>query len=202
MIRTIESESGGSTCSAGSVAYARQRARRHMVICDAHTPTGGVRRGGQTPFRRARVSGCAIAEVAVSLPRPFSGSDTPTSSIRRAKWAVTPEWLSCDHLPTWVEFDNFGATNPGQTSTALSSGLGRKITWFATTPKPSATIGCVRVGVAQGQRSIAHLEMPGSRCCHPGPRRSPLVLGETQSAAGPNGFNHEETIRELWGTTP
>ena len=46
-----------------------------------------------------------------------------------------------------------------------------------------------------------HLQMPGSRVMTPRQARRPaLVLGQYSSAACPQGFNTEATIRELWGT--
>jgi hypothetical protein len=184
-------------------AYARANARRHMVICDAHTPTGGYVEAGKLLFD-AHAFPLRIAEVA---GQPFRGvlevgySD---SLYLRSKGGVTPSGWSCDHLPYLVEFDNFGSNNPGHTSTAPFIWGWDEITWFATQTEADRN-DWLRYAWKwlHDTDPIAHLEMPGSRVLSPGAGGGPRwYWANTMSAACPMGFNTEATIRELWGTGP
>jgi hypothetical protein len=182
-------------------AYAREHARRHLLICDAHTPTGGYVENGKLlfdfhsfPLRIAEVPG-----------EPFKGvlkvgySD---SIFGRSKGGITPSGWSCEHLPFLVEFDNFGRSNPGHPSKSPFIWGWDEITWFALMPEGERNQWLryawdwVRKTDPNG-----HLEMPGSRVLTPGTPDGPRwYWANTRSAACPNGFNTEETIKSIWGT--
>jgi len=182
-------------------AYARQHARRHMVICDAHTPTGGYVEAGRLLFD-VHAFPLRIAEVA---GQPFKGVlkvGYADSLYTKSKGGVTPSGWSCDHLPYLVEFDNFGSNNPGQTSSAPFIWGWDEITWFATQPEADRN-DWLRYAWKwlQDNDPIAHLEMPGSRVLSPGAAGGPRwYWANTMSAACPTGYNTEAIIRELWGT--
>jgi hypothetical protein len=184
-------------------AYANQHARRHLVICDAHTPTGGYVESGKLLFD-AHAFPLRIAEVA---GMPFQGVlqvGYADSLYNRSKGGITPSGWSCEHLPYLVEFDNFGSNNPGQSSQAPFIWGWDEITWFALLPEAerNAWLRYAYQWLAQTE-PIAHLQMPGSRIMTPGPGGGPKwYWANTQSAACPTGFNTEATIRELWGAQP
>ena len=184
-------------------AYARANARRHMVICDAHTPTGGYVEGGKLLFD-AHAFPLRIAEVA---GQPFKGVlkvGYADSLYTKSKGGITPSGWSCDHLPYLVEFDNFGSSSPGQSSTAPFIWGWDEITWFAT---QSATDRDDWLRYASkwlhDNDPVAHLEMPGSRVLSPGAAGGPRwYWANTMSPACPTGSNTEAIIREIWGTGP
>lgn len=182
-------------------AYAHQHARRHLLICDAHTPTGGYVEDGRLlldfhsfPLRIAEVAG-----------QPYKGVlkiGYADSIYKRSKGGITPSGWSCEHLPYLVEFDNFGAHNPGQPGRAPFIWGWDEITWFALLPEGERNDWLryawkwLRENDPNG-----HLEMPGSRVLRPGKGRNPgWYWANSRSAACPEGFNTEGTIKELWGT--
>jgi hypothetical protein len=181
-------------------AYAHQHARRHMVLCDAHTPTGGYVEGGKLlldfhafPLRIAEVSG-----------QPYKGVlkvGYADSLYTRSKGGITPSGWSCDHLPYLVEFDNFGSHMPGMSSQAPFIWGWDEITWFALQAESDRN-NWLRYAWQWLPTAdpVAHLEMPGSRVLSPGPAGGPKwYWANTQSSACPNGFNTEATIRAIWG---
>ena len=181
-------------------SYAAKNARRHMLICDSHVPSGGLVRDGQ------------LLMDFHSFPlRIKEQPDKPQEAILelgfsdgiygRSKGGLTPSGWSCEHLPYLVEIDNWGASrHPGE---AKQGGIWvwgyDEITWFA----------------HQGERYRAdwlryasdwvrktdpagHLQMPGSRTM-----RSPLdgkrwYYANGPSPAVPEGLGDEVAIRAIW----
>jgi hypothetical protein len=182
--------------------YAHSHARRHLIICDAHTPTGGYVEEGKLLFD---FHSFPLRIVGVTN-KPYEGIlqvGYADSIFKRSKGGVTPSGWSCEHLPFLVEFDNFGRRNPGQPSKSPFIWGWDEITWFALLPETERDDWLryawkwVRETDANG-----HLEMPGSRVMSPGSPGGPhWYNANTRSDACPNGFNTEETIKELWGTS-
>ena len=90
--------------------------------------------------------------------------------------------------------------NPGQPSKAPFIWGWDEITWFALLPEKErndwlrSAWKWVRDIDANG-----HLQMPGSRVLSPGMADAPRwYWANTRSEACPNGFNTEETIKEIW----
>jgi hypothetical protein len=182
-------------------AYARDHARRHFLVCDAHTPTGGYVEDGKLLFDFHSFP-LRIAEVA---DHPYQGvlrvgySD---SLYLRSKGGVTPSGWSCEHLPYLAEFDNFGRSNPGKPSKSPFIWGWDEITWFALMPEAERN-DWLRYAWKwlKATDPDGHLQMPGSRVLTPGKPDAPRwYWANTRSDACPRGFNTEETIRELWGT--
>ncbi len=94
--------------------YAKKRARRHFVLADAHTPSGGIVHKGELMFDFH------------SFPsRPKSVKDKPHQAVLekgfsdsiygRSKGGRAPSGWSCNALPYIVELDNFGSSDhPGE----------------------------------------------------------------------------------------
>ncbi len=183
-------------------AYAHEHARRHLLLCDAHAPTGGFVEAGKLLFD---FHSFPLRIVGVTN-EPYHGMlqvGYADSIFNRSRGGVTPSGWSCEHLPYIVEFDNFGNNHPGQPSNSPFIWGWDEITWFALTPETDRNAwlryawNWVRATDPNG-----HLEMPGSRVLRPGKTEGPnWYWANTRSAACPNGFNTEATIRELWGTT-
>ena len=181
-------------------AYARQHARRHFLICDAHTPTGGYVENSKLLFDFHSFP-LRIVEV---TNQPYKGVlqvGYADSIFKRSKGGFTPSGWSCEHLPYLVEFDNFGRSNPGKPSKSPFIWGWDEITWFALLPEKERNewLHYAWKWVKETD-SIGHLEMPGSRVLSPGTPDGPRwYWANTQSDACPNGFNTESTIKEIWG---
>jgi hypothetical protein len=184
-------------------AYARTHARRHMLLCDAHTPGGGLVRDGRLlldfhafPLR--------IKEV----------PDTPQTAVLelgfsdglygRSKGGITPSGWRCEHLPYLVEFDNYGVSSgPGQSN----QGHGGfdwiwgydEITWFAHQARAYRS-DWLRYAVGWIHRvdTNAHLEMPGSRTMTSPLDHKKWYYANDSSAAVPQGLGDEAAIYAIW----
>ena len=181
-------------------AYARKHARRHFLLCDAHTPTGGYVEDGKLLFDFHSFP-LRIVEVA---DHPYQGvlkvgySD---AIFLRSQGGVTPSGWSCEHLPYLVEFDNFGRSNPGKPSKPPFIWGWDEITWFALLPEAERNqwLRYAWKWVKETDPN-GHLQMPGSRVMTPGKPDAPRwYWANTRSDACPQGFNTEATIKELWG---
>jgi hypothetical protein len=189
--------------------YAARKARRHYVICDAHTPKGGPVVDGKLlldfhafPLRLKEVAGSpqqAILEVGYS-----------DSLYGRSNGGIAPSGWKCRHLPYLVEFDNFGGTRtPGQPSQAQGPSIFTwgydEITWFAHQPEAyrNQWLRYAWNWLKQNDPN-GFLEMPGFRMLTNGPadpengRRIATYIADTESAACPRGFNQEVTIKAIW----
>jgi len=126
-------------------SYAAQHSRRHLVLCDAHVPSGG--------------------------------------------------------LPYLVEVDNWGASDrPGQPHVGGCWVWGYdEISWFAHQSQDYRNRwlryawNWVREHDPNG-----FLQMPGSRCLHSPVDGQWWYFANMPSAAVPDGFGQEDTIREIW----
>lgn len=181
-------------------SYAKEHARRHFVLCDAHVPHGGLVREGKLlldfhsfPLR--------VEEVA---DRPKEGRLTlgfVDSIYGRSKGGITPSGWSCEHLPYLVEFDNYGRSkSPGE------AGMGRywvwgwdEITWFSQQPENyrNEWLGYASRWIREND-SAGHLQMPGIRCLSGAAGGKRWYYVNQPSAAIPDGFGQEAAIRNLW----
>jgi hypothetical protein len=182
-------------------AYAQRNARRHFVICDAHTPTGGIIEAGHLLFD-AHSFPLRISEVPDQPLKGILQVGYTDSLFTRSKGGITPSGWSCDHLPFLAEFDNFGGRNQGQTSKGTIFIWGYdEITWFSVLPEAERNqwLHYAWKWIRETDPN-AHLQMPGSRVITAarnsgGPR---WYWANTRSDACPSGSNTEETIKEIW----
>jgi hypothetical protein len=181
-------------------AYAAKHARRHMVLCDGHVPSGGLVADGKLlldfhsfPLR--------IMEVPDKPQDAILKVGFSDGIYGRSKGGPTFSGWSCEHLPYLVEIDNFGVSKqPGKPNAGGIWIWGYdEITWFAQQPDTYRnTWLCYGYDWVRKTDPAAHFEMPGSRTL-----RSPLdgkrwYYANTKSPATPEGFGQEETIREIW----
>jgi hypothetical protein len=181
-------------------AYAAAHARRHVVLCDGHVPSGGLVRDGKLllDFHSfpLRIMETPDKPQEAALKVGFSDG-----IYGRSKGGITPAGWSCEHLPYLVEIDNWGVSRtPGRPRVGGIWVWGYdEITWFA---EQSESYRNQWLGYAwdwvHKTDPAGHFEMPGSRTM-----RSPLdgkrwYYANTPSAATPDGFGQEETIRAIW----
>jgi pimeloyl-ACP methyl ester carboxylesterase len=181
-------------------SYASEHARRHILLCDSHVPSGGLVRDGQLlmdfhsfPLRIKEVPEKpqdAILEVGFS-----------DGLYGRSKGGMTPSGWSCEHLPYLAEIDNWGASrHPGQ---AKQGGIWvwgyDEITWFAHQDERYRG-DWLRYASDWVRKTdpAGHLQMPGSRTM-----RSPLdgrrwYYANSPSPAVPDGLGDEGAIRSIW----
>jgi hypothetical protein len=183
--------------------YAREKARRHMVLLDAHVPNHTFTRGPQSPQRDTLLLDFHTFPLRV---RQVTGS--PTQGVlavnysdgiyRRSGGGVTPSGWRCDHLPYLVEFDNFGSNGtPGQPSPDPFVWGWDEISWYANQNDSTRTAWLYyAVNWLKENDSIGHLQMPAGRLAVGFTGR--WYWGHTRSAATANGMNAEETIKAIW----
>jgi hypothetical protein len=178
--------------------YAREHARRHFLVCDAHAPTGGFVEDGKLLFDFHSFP-LRIAEVA---DQPFKGVlkvGNADAIFTKSKGGVTPSGWSCEHLPYVVEFDNFGRSNPGKPSKTPFIWGWDEITWFAQMSENERNdwLRYAWKWVKETDPN-GHLQMPGSRVLTGAPDGARWYWANTKSDACPTGSNTEEAIKSIW----
>ena len=184
-------------------AYAAKRARRRLVLCDAHTH-GEVASGKllfdfhSFPLRMRETRGKPQqAVLAVGHLNSIYG---------RSKGGVTPSGWSCASLPYLVEFDNWGYSGRGGRSAGGIWVWGYdEISWFAH-QEPAYRDRWLRYAFDWLKRhdTNGHLQMPTRRILS-GPIEGNVRMycANRRSKACPNGFDVEKTIRDIWrGAAP
>jgi len=185
-------------------SYAAKHARRHMVLCDSHVPSGGLVRDGQLlmdfhsfPLR--------IMEVPDKPEEAILKLGFSDGIYGRSKGGLTSSGWRCEHLPYLVEIDNWGVSKqPGQAKVGGIWIWGYdEISWFAHQSKQYRS-DWLRYAWDWVRKtdSNGYLQMPGSRTV-----RSPLdnrrwYYANTPSLAVPDGFGDEEAIRAIWVAEP
>lgn len=183
-------------------AYAAKHARRHMVLCDAHVPGGGLVRQDRLLFDFHSFP-LRIAEVP---DRPQEGVlrvGFVDSIYGRSRGGMTPSGWRCEHLPYLVELDNWGVSDrPGQPHVGGCWVWGYdEISWFAH-QGPQYRNDWLRYAWkwVREHDPDGFLQMPGSRCLHSPVDGKSWYYANTPSAAVPDGFGQEETVREVWSS--
>ena len=180
--------------------YAAKNARRNFVLCDAHVPGGGLVREGKLLYDFHSFP-LRIEELS-EKPRQAQLRAGYTDAIYgRSRGGITPSGWSCDHLPFLVEFDNYGRSRqPGD------AGMGPfwfwgwdEITWFSRLPE-SGRNDWLRYAAAWVREHDPDgcVQMPGARCLSGATDGRRWYRVNNSSAATPDGFGQEETVRVIW----
>ncbi len=184
-------------------AHAAKRARRGMVLCDAHVPSGGLVRDGRLlldfhsfPLRIKEVpeKGRMEGELEVGFVDSFYG---------RSRGGTTFSGWSCEHLPYLVEFDNWGPCDhpgePKQPGAYWCWGYD-EIGWFAHLPadRRHAWLTYAQAWI-HDHDPAGHLQMPGGRVLHTPADGKPWYFANDPSRTVPDGFGDESAIRAVWG---
>jgi hypothetical protein len=181
-------------------SYAAKHARRHLVLCDAHVPSGGLVRHGRLlldfhsfPLRTKEVPD---RPQEATLEVGFSDS-----LYGRSKGGRTPSGWTCAHLPYLVEIDNWGVSRqPGQ---AKAGGIWvwgyDEITWFAH-QRPQYRAAWLRYAWDWVRKTDAngYLQMPGSRTLRSPRDGKRWYYANKPGPAVPDGLGDEEAIRAIW----
>ncbi|MDP2895068.1 MAG: hypothetical protein Q8Q12_00745 [bacterium] len=179
--------------------YAAKHARRHLVLCDAHVPSGGIVHEGNLLFDFHSFP-LRIEEVP---DKPHDGvlkAGYLDSIFGRSKGGATPSGWECNSLPYIVEFDNFGRSRrEGQNIGAHWIWGYDEICWFAHQSEEYRnqwlrySWNWVREHDPNG-----YVQMPGSRVLAAPANGKRWYWANTRSEAVPDGFGQEQTIEEIW----
>lgn len=171
-------------------AYAKKHARRHMVLADAHVPSGGIVHEGKLmfdlhsfPSRPKSVKGQPHKAI---LEKGFSDA-----IYGRSKGGLTPSGWKCEALPYIVEIDNFGSTDhPGEyrESDKFHVWGWDEINWFMKQPEDyrNEWLEYAYVWVRETD-PIGYFQLPIRRFEHYSASMNP-----------PKGMRQEETIKKIW----
>jgi hypothetical protein len=180
--------------------YAAHHARRHMVICDAHVPSGGIRYGDRLLFDFHSFP-LRIVEVPDRPKQGVLKMGAFDSIYGRSMGGAAPSGWRCEHLPYLVEIDNWGVSGqPGKPHAGSCWVWGYdEISWFAHQDEAYRNQWLryawdwVREHDPNG-----FLQMPGSRILHAPVDGHGWYYANSRSEAVPRGFNQEETIKAIW----
>jgi hypothetical protein len=181
-------------------AYASMHARRGMVVCNAHVPSGGLVRNGAL-LLDFHAFPARIMEVPDKPQKAILQAGFADSIYGRSKGGVTFSGWTCEHLPYLVELDNYGVSKrPGE------AGAGRfwvwgydEISWFARQSRADRA-SWLRYATdwVRSTDPNGFLEMPGSRTMmSPSDHRS-WYSANVPSPAVPDGLGDEVAIRAIW----
>lgn len=180
--------------------YAKEHARRHFIVCDAHVPSGGI----------VFPDGKLLFDFHSFPLRIKAVSDKPEQGVLevgfldslflRSKGGVTPSGWECGSLPYLVELDNFGRSNyPGEDRGGHFIWGYDEICWFAKQDEYYRDLwlhyawNWVRRTDPNG-----YLQMPISRTLANPADGKHWYWANRPSDAVPGGFNQEGAIKDIW----
>ena len=183
--------------------YAAKHARRHMVICNGHVPTGGLMHDGN-PILDFHAFPLRIKETPEKPQEAILQLGFSDGIYNRSKGGKTFSGWSCEHLPYIVELDNYGRSNhPGQPNAQGGNFLWiwgyDEITWFGLQSREyrakwlQYAWDWVRKTDTNG-----YLEMPGGRTASSAEMR--WYFANNPSDACPTGRGDESAIRAVWAS--
>jgi hypothetical protein len=183
-------------------AHAARHARRHLVLCDSHVPSGGLVRDGRLlmDFHSfpLRIKEVPARPRDASLEMGFSDG-----LYNRSRGGITPSGWSCTHLPYLVEIDNWGVSRrPGEPGQGGIWVWGYdEITWFAHQPRAyrAEWLRYAHDWVRKTDPN-GHLQMPGSRTLSSPQDGMRWYHANRPSEAVPTGSGDEEAIRSIWAS--
>jgi hypothetical protein len=179
--------------------YARSHARRHLALCDAHTPDGGPIYEGKLLFD-VHAFPLRIKETAGQPQKGELQMGYLDTLYGRSRGGITPSGWTCEHLPYLVEFDNWGSSGKaGQGGMPYWTWGYDEICWLAHQPEAyrNEWLGYAWKWVREHDAS-GFLQMPMSRCLADPVDGKGWYYGNTKSAACPDGMGVEETIKAIW----
>ncbi len=179
--------------------YAQKHARRGMLICDAHVPSGGIVGNGRLMFDFHSFP-LRIEEV---VDKPHHGilkMGYLDSIFSRSKGGITPSGWRCESLPFIVELDNFGRSGKGGQNIGAHWIWGYdEICWFAHQSEEYRNAWLWYAWDWVRRHDVnGYLQMPGSRTLAAPAGNVHWYWANTKSDAVPTGFNQEQTIKAIW----
>jgi len=171
-------------------SYAKSNARRNLILCDAHVPSGGIVHNGKLmfdlhsfPSRPKSLKGQPHKAI---LEKGFSDS-----IYGRSAGGTTPSGWACESLPYIVEIDNFGNsdhTGKFRESDKIHVWGWDEINWFINQSESyrnkwlEYAYNWVRVNDSNG-----YFQLPLRRFQH-----------YSASMTPPKGKRQEDTIKQIW----
>ncbi|NOW93508.1 hypothetical protein [Mucilaginibacter sp. SG564] len=183
--------------------YAGKHARRHMIICDSHVPSGGFVRNGKL-LMDVHAFPLRIMETPGKPEEATLQVGHTDALYLRSKGGITPSGWTCEHLPYLVEFDNYGVSKkPGQENVGDIPfwvwGYD-EISWFAHQNKAYRTQWLhYAYDWLKKTDPNGHLEMPGGRQTTSPLDKKRWYYANNPGNAVPDGHGDEDTIRDIWG---
>ena len=180
--------------------YAATHARRHWVLCNGHTPGGGLMYRGN-PLLDFNAFPLRIRELPDKPMEADLHLGFSDGLYLRSLGGQTVNGWHCDHLPYFVEFDNYGVSrHPGQANTKGEFNWVwgyDEITWFAHQP-PAYRSNWLQYAWDWVRRTDTNgwLEMPGGRTAVSPDTR--WYFANRPSPAMTNGWGDEEAIKAVW----
>ena len=180
--------------------YARQNARRHWLLCDAHVPSSGiVYEDGKLLFDFHSFP-LRLKEVAGQPQKCILEMGFLDAIYGRSKGGITPSGWRCESLPFLVEFDNWHSSGKGGQSIGPGWGWGYdEMSWFARQSKSYRNDwlryawNWVREHDKNGYVQFATRRI----LCDP-IGDIEMYQANTKSSACPHGFGQEDTIKAIW----
>jgi hypothetical protein len=179
--------------------YARKHARRHLVIADAHVPSGGIVDDGKVMFDFHSFP-LRIEEVVGYPQKGVLQVGYLDSLFKRSKGGRTPSGWTCRSLPYIVELDNFGSSGRGGQNIGMHFIWGYdEICWFARQNEQYRN-QWLRYAWDWIRETDSHgyLQMPGSRTLADPVDGKNWYWANRASDKVATGFNQEETIKQIW----
>lgn len=180
--------------------YAKTHAQRHLVLLDAHVPTGGMVVDGVSllDFNSFPMRIKAIPEKPQEGELQVGHLD---SIYKRSKGCLSPSGWRCDSLPYLVEFDNFGRSRTPNVADLNSYFIWGwdEISWFSLQPEEYRNKFLVYAfsWIKQTDPN-GHLQMPVSRMITCPNETQGNYRANTRGPACPIGYSQEETVKKLW----
>ncbi|NQU37493.1 MAG: hypothetical protein HQ526_07875 [Actinobacteria bacterium] len=181
-------------------SHAKINARRHLVLLDAHVPTGGMIVGGVSlldinsfPMR--------IKEIPDKPYQAVLEVNHLDAIFKKSKGCISPSGWRCKSLPYLVEFDNYGrgrSANVADLNSIFVWGWD-EISWFS-----QQNEGYRNEWLVYAHQWIketdpnGHLQMPVSRMITCPNESLGSYRANTTSPGCPIGYSQEETIKEIW----
>lgn len=182
--------------------HAAKHARRHMVLCNGHVPTGGLMHEGN-PILDFHAFPLRVKENREKPQEAVLQVGFTDGIYNRSKGGKTFSGWTCDHLPYLVELDNYGRSNhPGQPN---AQGGGNflwiwgydEITWFGLQSKEYRAKWLQYAwDWVRNTDTNGFVEMPGGRTASSAEMR--WYFANNPSDACPTGRGDEDAIRAVW----
>lgn len=180
--------------------YAKEHARRHWVILDAHVPKGDMIKDGVSliDFNSFPLRIKEIPEKPYECKLEVNYLD---ALYKKSKGCICPSGWSCESLPYLVEFDNYGrngSPNVADTTSHFVWGWD-EISWFAQQNETSRNhwleyaFHWIKKTDPNG-----HLQMPVSRMISCPNETAGSYRANIKSEGCPIGYGQEETIKQIW----
>ncbi|MDB6122958.1 MAG: hypothetical protein JWQ71_1951 [Pedosphaera sp.] len=180
--------------------YAAKHARRHMVLCNGHVPTGGLMHAGN-PILDFNAFPLRIKETPEKPQEAILQVGFTDGIYGRSKGGKTFSGWTCEHLPYIVEFDNYGRSrHPGQAN-AQGEFLWvwgyDEITWFGLqSQKYRAKWLQYAWDWVRNTDTNGYVEMPGGRTASAADMR--WYYANNPSDVVPTGLGDEAAIHAVW----